>query len=756
MTTTIPGADKFQSTAKLATDLTIDASLRLYTPSDDTPVDPVTYAVISHKLTQINDEAATTIRKVSGSPVANEAADFNTVLGDPQGDLFALGSYISMHGTVVQRLIQWTLEHRSKNPGIREGDAFLVNDPWVGAAHQSDTAILRPIFVDGKLFAWVGATLHFLDLGGRYPSSLIPDAEDVFTESLPIPPVKIVENGEIREDIEDMFLRRSRLPLSAALDLRSLLAATTVAEQRIHDVVATYGGDTVAQVIQQILDSTESRFRHRLHELPNGTWRHMVLWDSAGVGDRSVYQIPVTMHKQDDRLVFDLREVAEQSGAINSTRTLTEASIMSAVLPLLCPDLPWAPGAILRAVEFRFTQGTILAAEFPASVGGGTTQAAWSAVNAATALISKMLTACPQYKENLLAVSTPAWIFQLIGGLNKDGSPTLALSLDQAAGGIGARAWADGDDVAGMMLSPSCEIANVETQEWHEPLLWLYRDELPDSGGPGRFRGGNGGRSAIMAYDTAAPLFNMCYTSGVAAPSGAGLCGGWPSKTGYYKLARDTDIWQRYASSDIPRSEHDISDDLEWPPSQGGMLPIGLDDVLAIGWFGGGGFGDPLERDLDAVDRDLQEGAITEQHARDAYGAVLTGGVVDVDATERRRAELRGARIGSGPKPAPTPPQLQAGHRWLDENIALDPVGASHCARCGHHLGGPQQNYKLGCHAIETPLGDTDRVWISPSNYVDATDIVFRQYVCPGCATLLETDITLAGIAPIHDKELTQ
>jgi N-methylhydantoinase B len=108
-----------------------------------------------------------------------------------RGDLFALGDYISVHGTVVQRLIQWTLEHRSANPGIRDGDAFLVNDPWVGAAHQNDTALLRPVFLDGKLFAWVGATLHFLNLGGRCPSSLIPDAQDIFVESVPMPPVKL-------------------------------------------------------------------------------------------------------------------------------------------------------------------------------------------------------------------------------------------------------------------------------------------------------------------------------------------------------------------------------------------------------------------------------------------------------------------------------------------------------------------------------------------------------------------------------------
>jgi N-methylhydantoinase B len=750
----IPGSERFESTAKLAAELQVDPSLPLYEVPAGLEVSPVTYAVVSHKLTQINDEAAVTIRKVSGSPVVNEAADFNTALGDPRGDLFALGDYISVHGTVVQRLIQWTLEHRSANPGIRDGDAFLVNDPWVGAAHQNDTALLRPVFVDGELFAWVGATLHFLDLGGRYPSSLIPDAQDIFVESVPMPPVKLVEDGVMRADIEDMFLRRSRLPLSAALDLRALLAATTVAANRIQELVDSYGADVVAQVIQQILDSTEAQFRARLTELPDGTWRHLHLWDSAGAGDRGLYKLPVTLHKQGDRLIFDLQEVDPQTGAINCARTLSESGIVAAILPLLCPDLPWAPGAVLRAVEFRFGRGTILAAEFPASTGGGTTQAAWSTVNSATVLISKMLAACPAYKENLLAVSTPGWVFQLIGGINKTGFPTLALSLDQAAGGIGARSWADGDDTAGMMLSPSCQIANVETQEWYEPLLWLYRAELPDSGGPGRFRGGNGGRSAVMPYDTPMDLFNICYSSGMAVASGAGLCGGWPARAGYYKLARDTAVWDRYRSGNQAVDEDDLGVTVEWPPGQGGMLPIGLTDVFATGWLGGGGYGDPLERDLDAIEQDIIEERTSPEHAANVYGAVTDGARVDRERSRIRREELRGARLGSGPVPAPRPARLPEGGRWLDENIVLRQAGHACCARCDHELALPGQNYKLGCRVIETPVAETDRVWVDPSTYVDDADIVFRQFACPGCGTLLETEVTLRGLPPIHDKQL--
>lgn len=750
----IPGSERFQSTAKQASELVIDSRLPLYEAPQDLDVGPVTYAVLSHKLGQINDEAATTICKVSGSPAANEAADFNTVLGDARGDLFALGSYITVHGTVVQRLIQWTIEHRAGNPGIRDGDAFLVNDPWVGAAHQNDTAILRPVFVDGKLIAWTAATIHFLDLGGKYPSSLIPDSDDIFVESVPIPPVKIVENDELRDDIEDMFVRRSRLPQSAALDLRALLAATNVAGQRIREIAEEYGADVLAAVMRQILDTTETRLRRRLTELPDGTWRHHHLWDSAGAGDRGIYNVPVTMHKQGDRLIFDLEDVDPQVGAINCGRSLAEAGLLTAVVTLLCPDIPWAPGAILRPIEFRFKPGTILAAEFPASVSGGTIEAAWSTVNSGTMTVSKMLAASEERRRDLLAVSTPAWPFQMIGGLDKSGAPTLALSLDPCSGGIGARSWADGDDNGGMMLSPVTRIPNVETEEWYAPLLWLYRSELPDSGGPGRYRGGNGGAAAVMPYDTSQPLFNVCYSSGSALPHGSGLSGGWPSRSCYYKIARDSAVWERLAAGTVPAGEDDVGTDVEWPPTQGGIMNIGLDDVFALGWLGGGGYGDPLERALDAVRRDITEGAVTTEHARAVYGVVIEDGTVDVEASQRRRAEIRGGRLGKEALPQPPEPSLPDGGRWLDENIVVESTGDQSCGRCRTHLAGPRENYKLGCRLLETPLGTTDRVWVDPQTYVDDDSLVFREFVCPGCGTLLETEATTSSIPPVHDKLL--
>ncbi|MFC9833677.1 hydantoinase B/oxoprolinase family protein [Rhodococcus sp. NPDC127530] len=758
---TIPGSDRYESRAKLREDLEIDPSLPIFTVPDDHSNDPVTYAVVSNKLAQINDEAGATTRKVSGSIIVTEAYDFNTALTDARGDVFGLGPYMSIHGTAVQRLIQWTLENRSANPGIRDGDAFLVNDPWVGSAHQNDTALLRPIFVEGQLFAWTVTTLHFVDLGGRYPSSFVPDAEDVFSESLPIPPMKYLEGGVVRSDVEDMFLRRSRMPLSGALDLRALVASTAVADQRIRELAATYGSVTVAAVIQEILDSTEKKLRERLAALPDGTWRHLHLWESSGAGDRGLYRLPMTMTKIGDRLSFDLTGTDPQKGFFNCTRTLSEASIVASVLPLLCFDLPWATGAILRVLDFSFTPGSIIAAQFPAAVGGGGSQSGWTCINSSTVLISKMLAAGPaEMKEQLFGVSNGGWVAQCLGGLDRNGNGTLALSLDQAAGGTGARSWADGDDAAGMTLSPGCQIANVEAQEWYQPLLWLYRKELPDSGGPGRFRGGTGAASAVVPHGTPAPMFAMCFSSGLATPNGAGLNGGWPAKSSYYQLVRDSDIHDRLTAGRVPADLDDLSGSHEWPHPKSVMLPVGLDDVYGIGWSGGGGYGDPLERDLAAVADDVDAGLVTLDHARDVYGVVFlqpsnptSASSVDEDATARLRASIRRDRLGHEPMSAGDR-VLPDGHRWLDENITVSPEGAAACGRCQTHLADPGESYKTGMRIFERPLGDTDRVWQDPATYCDDVDLVFRQFLCPGCGTLLEVEVTFADEPPLEDKRL--
>src|SRR4029453_12352426 len=197
------------------------------------------------------------------------------------------------------------LEYRSGNPGIFEEDMFLSNDPWVGAAHQMDVTLLCPIFWDGKLFCWITNVLHQYDVGGITPGSFCPNARDAFDEGILIPPIKIIERGELRRDIEGVYLRASRNPYLVALDLRAQIAGNLTATKRITQLIAPYGPDVVKGVMRKIIDNAEAAFLAKMAKLPDGAWRERSYVEVAKVGDRGTYPVMLTMRKEGDRLVFD-------------------------------------------------------------------------------------------------------------------------------------------------------------------------------------------------------------------------------------------------------------------------------------------------------------------------------------------------------------------------------------------------------------------------------------------------------------------
>ena len=284
--------------------LNIDPSLTLHREWTD-KIDPITYEVIRHNLWNINEELGMTIQRISGSPVAMYAFDLNSSIFTEDGEFIYYGPYQLYMSGVSDVQVKWTLEHRSKNPGIHEDDMFLSNDPWVGAAHQMDVTLLTPVFHEGKLFCWITNVLHQYDVGGITPGSFCPSARDAFDEGILIPPVKIVERGELRKDIEGVYLRASRKPYLVALDLRAQIAGNNTAKKRILGLIQRYGADVVKGVMRKIIDNAEAAFVAKLAKVPDGTWRERSYVEVAYVGDRKTYQVMLTMRKQGDKLIFD-------------------------------------------------------------------------------------------------------------------------------------------------------------------------------------------------------------------------------------------------------------------------------------------------------------------------------------------------------------------------------------------------------------------------------------------------------------------
>ena len=239
MTMFIPGSEIFSSRPidpeELRRSLPTGLETHTVRPEKVDELDPLTYEVVRHRLWSVTDEMGEALKRMSGSPIVTDANDFDFAICDELGQEVQVGLYNTMLVGAVDLAIYWTLRHRAANPGIAEGDMFLCNDPWVGGGlHQNDVIVYQPVFHDGKLFAWTSAIAHQPDLGGVGLGSFSPAAQDVFSESLPTPPVKVVRDGQLQRDVADLWVRRSRVPLLIGLDLRAKIGANNVGRERLH------------------------------------------------------------------------------------------------------------------------------------------------------------------------------------------------------------------------------------------------------------------------------------------------------------------------------------------------------------------------------------------------------------------------------------------------------------------------------------------------------------------------------------------
>lgn len=285
-------------------ELVIDPSVRLHQGAA-TEVDPITFEVIRYTLLNANFEHSALIQRLGISPIVMLTRDFQASVLLEDGDLMFLGPNLQYFSNSHSLSIKWILENRSKSPGIRPGDMFLSNDPYVGAPHQPDTCLSLPVFVGDEIFCWVANILHYSDVGGPVPGSFCITATDMWTDPPSFPPVKLVEGGVTRADIEQMFLRQSRLPTNVLMDLRAAVSANQVTAARISALVERYGADVVKAVMRRTVDAAEELFVERLASIPDGSWSARAYTEASVPGDRNVYAYQLTITKKGDWLEVD-------------------------------------------------------------------------------------------------------------------------------------------------------------------------------------------------------------------------------------------------------------------------------------------------------------------------------------------------------------------------------------------------------------------------------------------------------------------
>ena len=687
--------------------------------------DAALFEVLRNRLWAINDEAVDAIVAVSGSPIATEGNDFNSGILTATGEVAMSGPYVLVHAAALGQVVRYVIEQFGDQPGIGPGDMFITNDTYVGAPHQPDVMVVAPVFRDDRLIAWCGSCVHQNDVGGPVPGSITVGAASIYEEAVPMAPTRIVEAGKLLADVEQEYLGRSRTPELNRLDLLGQMEANRVVGGRLNGLCDRYGTDTVVDVLEGLIDRTEAAVRARLSSLPDGRWRHRGLVEHDGIDDR-VYEIGLTMTKRGDSLHLDFTDASPQAPAlINTSLAITSSYAMAAVMTVLGYGLPWTPAGFWRVMEVDTTPGTIVDCLWPAGMSMGVTAAGQEVRTAVNVCLSRMFDASddPDVRNQILASCVSGSFTQTISGAFDDGRDFSAMLLDGLPGGSGARWGGDGADTGGYLTSPAGLCTNIETNEQHYPVLYRYRRERPDSGGPGRWRGGVGLENSYELHRSSGPLTSTVFAHGQQPPTAAGVVGGEPGMqhTGIYERAD--------GAVEVP------------PPKQVGELAPG--DAYANLCGGGGGVGDPLDRDPTAVEHDVAEGLVTEDGAARDYGVV----VGDASATETLRAARRRARIGRDPMPALAKPP--AGRR-LSSTVLLA-YGHYLCRRCGHDHG-PTAEPLVSLLALARSPIDERTPW--PSARPGANRFEIRRLFCSACAVQVDVQVALPDAPLLETAEL--
>jgi N-methylhydantoinase B len=767
MSMPIPGSEVFSSRPADPEELrrSLPSTLATHTVTQEQidALDPLTYEVVRHRLWSVTDEMGEALKRMSGSPIVTDANDFDFAISDEIGQEVQVGLYNTMLVGAVDLAIYWTLRHRAVNPGIADGDMFLCNDPWVGGGlHQNDVIVYQPIFHDGKLFAWTSAICHQPDLGGVGLGSFSPAATDVFSEALPTPPVKVVRDGQLQRDVADLWTRRSRVPMLVGLDLRAKIGANNVGRERFAALIEQYGADTVKAVMKRMMTDAEHRLRAKLTALPDGSWSATGYQDQSHEGDRGLHKITVTTTKTGDHLTFDFTGTDPQAGVINCTYAGMRGGVMLALLPILAGDIPWSAGGLMRCFDLVTEEGTINNATFPAAVSRGPIGPAWLTGNLVAECLAQMLDRTIEFGKNVQATCCGTWDTAVIAGLDERGeqpAPFLSIIMEPMSGGYGGRPHADGTDTGGLFCIPMGRIPDVEMTEFLYPVLTLWRREEPDSGGPGRHRGGVSASVAITPHGTSLPMGLVLASAGKAIAQNGGLAGGYPGNSGLDLIARNSRIADLLAAGKLPSDLAELSDTIDTGQCYAESY-LSPGEVLSMHWQGGGGYGDPVRRDPDAVSADVRNGKITRDTADEVYGVVLgENDAADVAATaSRRQTLLDQRRERSTLERPPADVRLDpADGRRLDDNLVEITHNGSYvvaCAHCGQLLGDARTDDLLNLALYEGPSTDAGpQITSDPSLYVD-DPIVFRQQCCPNCWTAVSSAVVPAD-HPNHAATLS-
>lgn len=571
-------------------------------------IDTVTLAILKGRLEQIADEMDATLFRSAFNPIIAEAHDASHGIYDAAtGETLVQGkSGLPIFVGVMAFAVKAVIDKAAKSGGVHEGDVWIFNDPYDGGTHLSDFRLVKPVFRDGKLFCFLASVGHWHDVGGNVPGNYNPAATECFQEGMLIPPVKLYDRGEFRQDVVDILSANSRLPLSLYGDLNGQINALELGEKRMHALLDDYGDATVAGCLIELKARAARMMRAQIAELPQGTVSAEDWLDNDGIVDTPL-KIALDLTIDGDRMVMDFsRSSPACAGPVNISRATAIAACYVA-LKHIFGEVP-ANAGVLEPVEFRIDEGSLLAVRAPKPVGGYT-ETILRLIDVVFQAVAKIAPepamACAYGTINALSLA----------GHRKDGRRWVMFSF--FGGGHGAHAGGDGLNHGNAPIS-TATIPPLEILEAAYPVRFTQWALRPDSAGPGEMRGGLGAIYEIELLEENADVFLFGERGRHAPP---GVVGG--------------------GAAALNRFSFEQADGWHEPPMASKMVGIRIarGQRLRLETPGGGGYGAPSARDPQAVARDVAQGYVTRDSAQADYRVALNeDGSIDAARTQSLRS----------------------------------------------------------------------------------------------------------------------
>lgn len=552
-------------------------------------IDPITLAVLAGRMEQIADEMDATLFRAAFNPIIAEAHDASHGLYHAvSGDTLVQGkSGLPIFVGVMAFAVKAVIDKAAADGDLVDGDIYIFNDAHMGGTHLSDMRLVRPYFWQGEVFCYLASVGHWHDVGGAVPGNYNPSATEAFQEAFVLPPVKLARGGALQQDIIDILMRNTRLPQSAMGDLNGQLGALDLGVKRLDDLLAEYGPETVRAALDALQDRAEKLMQAELSDLPDGRWEATDYLDNDGITDAAL-PIKVAVEIAGDRMVLDFAGTAPATaGPVNIALPTAVATAYVAIKHIFL-DLP-ANSGVMRPIEVRVPEGSLLSADFPAPVGGYT--------ETILRMIDVIFSAFAQAAPERVVANAYGTINALsIAGKRANGARWVMFSF--YGGGHGGSVEGDGLNHGNAPIS-TATIPPMEILEAAYPVMFRSWALRPDSAGAGQHRGGLGATYEIEVLEESAEAF-LFGERGRFAPQG--VAEGGPAALNAFAFEQ-ADGWAT-------------------PPLASKMLGIKLarGQAVRLDTPGGGGYGPAAARPPEAVARDVALGYLTPDTATRTYG----------------------------------------------------------------------------------------------------------------------------------------